>query len=134
MLAQPPTRPPIPQIEVSFAVLPPDWRQFPDTDSGLATSWPYRPGHGGWALSIPRDGIAVQVFFVRDTPPYPTLRLRLPTSTKFALEGAPGVPEYRIHGRVLGHNVEVWVDIRRARQTTRQLRLAQQLVSALRFR
>jgi len=35
---------------------------------------------------------------------------------------------------VLGHNIEVWVDIRRARPTPKQLRLAQQVVSALRFR
>jgi len=134
VLAQPPIQPPIPQVGVSFAGLPPGWRQFPDTGSGLATSWPYRPGAGGWALSIPRDGIVVQVFFVRGMPPYASLRLRLPASTQFALEGAPDVPEYRIHGRVLGHNIEVWVDIRRARPTPKQLRLAQQVVSALRFR
>ena len=134
MLAQPPTMPPIPPIAVSFAHLPPGWRQLPGTGSALATSWPYREGPGGWALSIPRNGIAVNVFFVRDTPPYPRLRLRLPTSTKFVLEGAPGIPEYRIHGRVRGHNVEVWVDIRRRDPTTSQLRLAQRVVSALGFR
>ena len=134
VLAQPPIQPPTPQIAVSFARLPQGWRQFPATGHGLATSWPYRQGPGGWALSIPRNGIVVHVFFVRDTPPYPKLRLRLPTSTKFALEGAPGIPEYRIQGRVRGHNVEVWVDIRRRRPTTSQLRVAQQVVSALRFR
>ena len=134
MLSQPPIQPPIPQIEVSFARLPPGWRQFPDIGGGLATSWPYHPGPAGWALSIPRNGIVVHVFFIRDTPPYPTLRLRLPASTKFTLEGAPGVLEYRIHGRVRRHNVEVWVDIRRFHPTTSQLRIAQQVVSALRFR
>ena len=133
MLLQPPIQPPTPQIAVSFARLPPGWRQFPGTGYGLATSWSYRQGPGGWAFSIPRDGIAVNVFFVRDTPPYPRLRLRLPASTKFALDGAPGIPEYRIHGRVDGHNVEVWVDIRRLQPTASELRLAQQVVSALRF-
>jgi hypothetical protein len=77
--------------------------------------------------------MVIHVFFVRDTPPYPILRLRLPASTTFTLEGAPGIPEYRIHGRVRGHNVEVWVDIRRLRPTTSQLRAAQRVVSALRF-
>jgi hypothetical protein len=134
MLSQPPSQPPTPLIAVSFARLPPGWRQFPGTGSGLATSWAYRQGPVGWALSIPRNGIAVNVFFVRDTPPNPPLRLHLPASTKFTLDGAPDTPEYRIHGRVRQHNVEVWVDIRRSHPTTRQLRLAQQAVSALRFK
>src|SRR4051812_32368301 len=92
MLAQP-IQPPIPQIAVSFTRLPSGWRQLPGTGGALATSWAYGQDQGGWALSIPRNGIAVSVFFVRDTPPNPPLRLRLPTSTRFTLEGAPGIPE-----------------------------------------
>lgn len=97
-------------------------------------SWRSRPGQAGWGTSIPRNGIVVQVFFVRDNPPLPRLRLRLPSTTKFTLEGAPGVREYRICGRVRGQNVEVWVDIRRRSPTQRQLRVAQSVVSAVRFR
>lgn len=131
---QPPAQPPIPPIAVSFGHLPAGWRQFPGIGGALATSWPYQPGPRGWALSIPRNGVVVHVFFVRDTPPYARLLLRLPASTTFALDGAPSIPEYRIHGRLRGHNVEVWVDIRRPHPTTSQLRVAQQVVSALRFR
>jgi hypothetical protein len=122
-----------PPITVSFAHLPPGWRQYPDNGGELAMSWPYRPGPAGWGTSIPRNGIVVHVFFVRDNPPLPELRLRLPTTTTFTLEGATGVREYRISGRVRGHNVEVWVDIRRSSPSLRQLRLAQSVVSAVRF-
>jgi hypothetical protein len=125
---------PTPPISVSFAHLPPGWRQYPVNGGGLSMSWPYRPGPAGWGTTIPRNGIVVHVFFVRDNPPLPRLRLRLPTTTRFTLEGAPDVREYRISGRVRGHNVEVWVDIRRRRPTPRQLRAAQSVVSALRFR
>jgi len=101
---------------------------------GFATSWPYRPGPHGWAVSIPANGIVVQVFFVRDSPPYPRLELRLPRTTRFMLDGSLDVREYRISGRVLGHNVEVWTDIRSRHPTPRLLRTAQRVVSALRFR
>lgn len=96
-------------------------------------SWPYRPGPAGWGTSIPRDGIVVHVFFVRNNPPLHRLRLRLPMTTRFTLDGAPDIREYRLSGRVRGHNVEVWVDIRRHSPTPRQLRVAQGVVSALRF-
>jgi hypothetical protein len=128
MYAQQPTLP-----TVSFAHLPSRWRQYPDNEGGLAMSWPYRPGPAGWGTSIPHNGIVVQVFFVRDNPLLPRLRLRLPTTTKFTLEGAPDISEYRIFGRVRGQNVEVWVDIRRHTPTARQLRVAQGVVSAVRF-
>lgn len=135
VLTEPPV-PPVPPIAVSFAHLPPGWRQFGRLEGSgeiLATSWRYHPGPLGWARAIPRNGILVHVFFVRDSPPSPRLRLRLPTSTRFMLEGAPDIREYRIHGRVLGHNVEVWVDIRRRHPTASQLRIAQRVVSTLRF-
>jgi hypothetical protein len=46
---------------------------------------------------------------------------------------APGIREYRISAPVQGHNVEVWVDIRRRRPTPWQLRVAQRVVSGVRF-
>jgi hypothetical protein len=124
---------PAPPVVVSFASLPVGWPQAAGTAETLATSWAYRPGPAGWAGSIPRDGIVVHVFFVRDTPAYRPLRLRLPASSRFTLEGTTDVREYRISGRVLRHNVEVWVEIRRRSPTAGQLRLAQRVVSALRF-
>lgn len=130
-------QPPAPPVAVSFVHLPPGWRQFGQLEGSgdiLATSWRYRPGPAGWARAIPRDGILVHIFFVHGTPPYPRLRLRLPHSTRFTLEDAPDVREYRISGRVLGRNVEVWTEIRRRHPTARQLRIAQSVVSALRFR
>jgi hypothetical protein len=84
---------------------------------------------------MPRNGIAVQVFFPpgekAQLPPLKLVMPRLPATT---LEGAPDTPEYRIHGRVAGRDVEVWIDIRRPHPTAAQLRLAQRVVSALRFR
>jgi hypothetical protein len=131
MVAQPPT----PPVAVSFGDLPAGWRQSGVLGvDGLAASWPYRPSPHGWAGSIPVNGIVVHVFFVRDSPPYPRLELRLPTTTRFTLDGSPGVREYRISGRVLGHNVEIWTDIRSRRPALRLLRTAQRVVSALRFR
>jgi hypothetical protein len=127
------TPPATPQIPVSFARLPPGWRAFPGTGGALATSWRYRPGPTGWASALPRNGIAVDVFFVRDTPAYPPLRLRLPRTTRFVLDGAPDTPEYRIRGRVRGHNVEVRVDIRSPHPSRRELRVAARVVGAIRF-
>ncbi len=86
---------------------------------------------------MPKDGIAVNVFFVgkpRATPHYPPLKLVMPKTPATTLEGAPDTPEYRIHGRVDGRDVEVWVDIRRPHPTQKLLRLAQRAVSAIRFR
>jgi hypothetical protein len=131
MLAQLPT----PPVAVSFADLPRGWRQSGTLGlDGFATSWPYNPGPRGWAAAIPVNGIVVQVFFVRDNPPHPPLELRLPATTRFALDGAPDVREYRISGRIRGHNVEVWADIRSRSPSRRLLRTAQRVVSALRFR
>jgi hypothetical protein len=130
VIAQPP--PPI----VSFARLPAGWRQFADGNGGaFALSWRYRQTVNGWASVMPRNGIAVQVFFLREaTPHYRRLRLVMPRSPATTLDGHPDTPEYRIHGRVDGHDVEVWVDIRRPHPTQQQLRLAQRAVSAVRFK
>jgi len=83
---------------------------------------------------MPRGGIVVQVFFPSQAPRYRPLRLLLPRRPATTLEGAPDTPEYRIHGRVRGHDVEVWVDIRQPRPSRAQQRLAQRIVSAIRFR
>jgi hypothetical protein len=129
VIAQPP--PPI----VSFAQLPAGWRQFASDGRGAyALSWRYHPNSFGWATSMPRNGIAVQVLFPNETPRYPRLKLVMRRSPATTLEGAPDTPEYRIHGRIDGHDVEVWVDIRRPHPTQKQLRLAQRAVSAVRFR
>jgi hypothetical protein len=130
VIAQPP--PPI----VSFAQLPAGWHQIGDGNGGAyALSWRYRPAVDGWASAMPRNGIVVQVFFLREaTPHYQRLRLVMPRSPATNLDGRPDTPEYRIHGRVDGHDVEVWVDIRRPHPTQQQLRLAQRAVSAVRFK
>jgi hypothetical protein len=128
VIAQPP--PPI----VSFAQLPAGWRHFAMDRRAYALSWRYRPSPSGWAPSMPKDGIAVNVFFPTDTPHYPPLTLVLPKAPATTLEGAPDTPEYRIHGRVNGRDVEIWVDIRRPRPTQKLLRLAQRAVSAVRFK
>jgi hypothetical protein len=83
---------------------------------------------------MPKDGIAVTVFFPHERRSrYPPLRLLIPKRPTTTLEGAPDTPEYRIHGRVLGREVEVWVDIRRPHPTDAQLRAAQRVVSHLQF-
>ena len=132
------TRPTSPRPMVSFSQLPRGWHQLPaqsDHAAALALSWRYKPDSGGWANSMPRDGIAITVwFFPKKTPRFPPLNLAIPRSPATTLEGAPDTPEYRIRGRVNGHDVEVWVDIRRPHPTQRLLRLAQQAVSALRFK
>ena len=127
MLALPP--PPI----VSFAGLPAGWHRF-GSEGVYALNWRYRPNSLGWATSMPRNGIAVQVFFPNETPRYPPLKLVMPRFPATTLEGAPDTPEYRIHGRVAGRDVEVWIDIRRRHPTARQLWVARRVVSALRFR
>jgi hypothetical protein len=129
VIALPP--PPI----VSFARLPAGWHQFSEQGGGAyALSWRYRPQRTGWATAMPRNGIAVQVFFPNATPRYPPLKLVVPRSPTTTLKGAPDTPEYRIHGLVNGRYVEVWVDIRRPHPTQAQLRLAQRAVSAVRFK
>jgi hypothetical protein len=83
---------------------------------------------------MPRNGIVIHVFFPLERQPhYPPLRLVIPRHPATTLEGAPDTPEYRIHGRVRGHDVEIWIDIRRKRPTEAQLRGAQRVVASLRF-
>jgi hypothetical protein len=83
---------------------------------------------------MPRNGIVVQVIFPTGlTPRYPPLKLVLPRTPATLLEGTSDTPEYRIHGRVRGRNVEVWVDIRRLHPTRAMLRLAQRVLSSIRF-
>jgi len=96
MIAPPP--PPI----VSFAQLPAGWHQFRASAGGgaYALSWRYRPRVNGWASSMPRNAIAVQVFFPDDTlTRYPRLRLVMPRSPATFLKGAghAGVPDSRSH-------------------------------------
>jgi hypothetical protein len=123
---------------VSFSLLPPGWQATVVTGNGggyaYALSWRYREDAYGWASSMPKDGIAVSVVSLpRVTAHYPTLKLVLPRTPATTLEGAPDTPEYRIRGRVRGRDVEVSVDIRRSHPTKAQLRMAQAVVSAIRF-
>lgn len=119
---------------VRFATLPSGWHSFRSVDGAYALSWNYHSGPGGWATNMPRNGIVVNVFFpLERRPHYPPLRLVIPKRPATTLEGAPDTPEYRIHGRVHGRDVEVWIDIRRKRPTETQLRAAQQVVAGLRF-
>jgi len=83
---------------------------------------------------MPEGGIAVSVFFPTDKPHYPRLRLVLPSKPFTLLEGTTDTPEYRIHGRVRGVDVEIWTDIRQRHPSLRQLRLAQRVISGIRFR
>jgi hypothetical protein len=120
---------------VSFSHLPAGWRAFSGDNGAYALSWRYRPDRYGWAPSMPKNGIAVNVFFpITKTAHYPPLRLVLPKAPATNLKAAPDTPEYRIHGRVSGRDVEVWVDIRRLHPTKPQLRVAQRVVAAIRFR
>jgi len=119
---------------VSFAQLPSGWHAFKASNGAYALSWRYRPNSSGWAPSMPRNAIAVNVFFPSEAPRYPPLRLVMPKAPATTLEGAPDTPEYRIHGRVNGRDVEVWIDIRRPNPTQTQLRLARRVVSAIRFK
>lgn len=120
---------------VSFSRLPPGWHATAVPDGAYALSWRYRQDRFGWASSMPKNGIAVNVFYLpRKTAHYPPLKLLLPKAPATTLEGAPDTPEYRIHGRVKGRDIEVWVDIRRPHPTKAQLRLVQRVVSAIRFK
>lgn len=125
----------VPPPLVSFSHLPTGWHAFSGGNGAYALSWRYRPNRYGWAPSMPKNGIAIDVFFpTSKTAHYPPLRLVLPKAPATTLEAAPDTPEYRIHGRVSGRDVEVWVDIRRPHPTKAQLYVAQRVVSAIRFR
>ena len=124
-------RPPL----VSFSHLPAGWHAFSEANGAYALSWRFRPNRYGWAPTMPKNGIAVNGFFLpRTSPHYPPLKLELPKAPATTLEGAPDTPEYRIHGRVGGRDVEVWIDIRDPHPTNAQLRVAQRVVSAIRFK
>ena len=75
----------------------------------------------------------VQVFLPTLEARYPPLKLVLPPKPATLLEGTKDTPEYRIHGRVRGWNVDVWVDIRRRHPTKAELRIARRVVAAIRF-
>jgi hypothetical protein len=49
------------------------------------------------------------------------------------LEGTRDTPDYRIEGRTHGTNVLIYVDIRNPHPTVAELRIAQRVVSAIRF-
>jgi hypothetical protein len=145
----------------TFAYRPHGWRVF-DRDfayltrrgadvESVALSWPYRPNQFGWATRMPPNGVAVTVHLIRRSadpranlcggvphwPGAPRIRrlpLRLPSTTSDRLEGAPGVLEYRVSGRMdESYNVDLRVDVNRLRPTRVMLRRAQAIVSAIRF-
>ena len=123
-----------PPPAVSFQALPSGWHSY-RSEGAVATSWAYRPGaaSGGWADHMPHGGIAISVFFPTAKTRFPPLKLVLPQRPATLLDGTTDTPEYRIEGRVGGTNVFVFVDIRRKRPTTIDLRLAQKVVSSIRF-
>lgn len=85
---------------VSFTHLPAAWHAFPSGNGGhgaYALSWRYRPNSAGWAPSMPRNAIAVNVFFPSEARRYPPLKLVMPKTPATTLDGAPDTPEYHIH-------------------------------------
>lgn len=120
-----------------FARLPSGWHQYRDTSvdqDALALSWRYSPNSAGWAPSMPRGGIAVDVLFRHSgRPHYRPLRLVLPRHPTTLLEGTRDTPEYRIYGRVDGQDLMILVDIRRLHPTKAQLASARLVVSNIRF-
>ena len=125
---------PFPPPIVRFTSLPAGWRSFQSGNGAYALSWNYRPSRSGWASQMPKSGIAVTVFFpLERRPQYPLLKLVIPQRPATTLEGALDTPEYRIHGRTRGRDVEIWIDIRRPYPSQAKLRAAQRVVSGLRF-
>jgi hypothetical protein len=116
---------------VSFSVLPEGWHVAGTANGAYALSW--RQGRSGWASSMPRNGIAVEVFFTRQAARYPPLELVLRTRSTTTREGSPDTLRYRVHGRVDRRNVEVRVSIRRPHPTAAQLKVAQRVVRGIRF-
>ena len=118
-----------------FARLPPGWHQYGARQGGpFALSWCYRLNVHGWASVMPKGGIAVTIFVHREKTNDHPLRLVLPRRPFTELKGVPSTPEFRIHGRVRGAEVEVWVDIRQRRPTATQLQVAQRAISSIRFK
>jgi hypothetical protein len=83
---------------------------------------------------MPAGGIAVTIFVHREKAKEPPLRLVLPRHPFTGLKGVPNTPEYRLRGRVHGVDVEVWVDIHKRQPSRTQLRAAQRVISAIRFK
>jgi hypothetical protein len=120
-------------IVATFAALPAGWRSYQDAGV-VATSWAYAPGQpGGPADYMPEGGIIVNVTFPTARTRFKPLRLVLPPRPTTMLEGTKDTPEYRIEGRVHDRNVIVFVDIRNPHPTIAELRIAQSVVSAIRF-
>ncbi len=143
-----------------FTHLPYGWRAF-QNDFGLlsrrgadvtsyALSWAYTPGPFGWADSMPRNGIAVNVILIRRSvgsthmnlcwntphlaPKIRRLPLRLPKTTNHTQEGQPRIPEYRIFGRLdESYDIDLRVDINNPHPTPALLRRAQGVVRHIRF-
>jgi hypothetical protein len=87
-----------------FTYLPPRWRAF-DRDVGFLTrrgadvnsyalSWPYKPGPFGWANSMPRGAIAVNVILIRRELPGTTTANLCGHAPRF-----PGYPQIQLGRR-----------------------------------
>jgi hypothetical protein len=117
-----------------------------------ALSWAYKPNPHGWANRMPPNAIGVNVILIRRTTTnpadnlcgktphlavYPRIRhfpLMLPKTTTATQEGEPNIPEYRVFGRFDNlYNIDLRVDINRLHPTAAMLKLAQRVVSGLRF-
>lgn len=119
-----------------FDYLPRGWHQYRETSVDpdvLALSWRYHPNSLGWAPSMPRGGIAVDVLFLSVNAHYRPLRLVLPRRPAGLLKGTRDTPEYRIYGRVRGVDLMISLDIRRLHPSQAQLSAARRVVSHLRF-
>ncbi|MBA3841460.1 MAG: hypothetical protein H0X39_02380 [Actinobacteria bacterium] len=119
---------------MSFQTLPPSWHSYWSLGA-VATSWAYVPGRNsnGPADHMPKGGTIVEVSFPTQHVRFPPLRLVLPHRPAVMLEGTTDTPEYRIEGRMHGSNVMISVDIRSPHPSAAELRIAQRVVSAIRF-
>lgn len=122
-------------IVATFAALPPGWHSY-QSAGAVATSWPYAPGQrpGGPADYMPKGGIIVNVTFPTADRRFKPLHFVVPTRPTTMLEGTKDTPEFRIEGRTHGVNVLIFVDIREQHPTMAERRVAQRVVSAIRFR
>jgi hypothetical protein len=119
----------------SFVDLPHGWHAYRDAQDSTALNWRWRPNSNGWAASMPRGGIAVNVYFPhpQQKQHYGPLRLVLPKRPSTLLEGTRDTPEYRIYGRVHGFDVNIFVDIRRVHPSRADLRSARLVAFKIRF-